>query len=28
MDDGTKAEMMAIISKSPIAPDIIVESKR
>ena len=28
MDDGTKSEMMAIISKSPIAPDIIVESKR
>lgn len=28
MDDGTKAEMMAIISKSPIAPDIIIESKR
>jgi len=28
MDDGTKAEMMEIISKSPIAPDIIIESKR
>lgn len=28
MDEGTKAEMMAIIALSPIKPDIIVESKR
>ncbi len=28
MDEWTKAEMMEIISKSPIAPDIIIESKR
>lgn len=28
MDEWTKAEMMSIIGKSPITPDIIVESKR
>lgn len=28
MDEWTKAEMMAIITDSPIIPDIIVESKR
>ena len=28
MDEGTKLEMMTIIDKSPITPDIIVESKR
>lgn len=28
MDEGTKKEMMAVIEKSPVFPDIITESKR